>query len=81
LKIKKASEEYIEKAKKLTKEEVEKLQSRIRGKLTRRVEDKKLSLLETLAIQLELEDEQLAEWRKNIQEIRKKEKAKNVSNP
>ena len=79
MKIKKASEEYIEKAKKLTKEEVEKLQSRIRGKLTRRVEDKKLSLLETLAIQLELEDEQLAEWRKNIQEIRKKEKAKAVS--
>ena len=79
MKIKKASEKYIEKAKNLTEEEVEKLQSRIRGKLTRRVEDKKLSLLETLAIQLELEDEQLAEWRKNIQEIRKKEKAKAVS--
>ena len=79
MKIKKASEKYIEKAKNLTEEEVEKLQSRIRWKLTRRAEDKKLSLLETLAIQLELEDEQLAEWRKNLQEIRKKEKAKAVS--
>jgi len=79
MKIKKASEKYIEKAKNLTEEEVEKLQSRIREKLTRRAEDKKLSLLETLAIQLEFEDEQLAEWRKNIQEIRKKEKAKSVS--
>ena len=79
MKIKKASEKYIEIAKNLTEEEVEKLQSRIRGKLTRRAEDKKLSLLETLAIQLELEDEQLAEWRKNLQEIRKKEIAKDVS--
>lgn len=74
MKIKKASEGYIEKANNLTEEEVEKLQSRMRGKLTRRAEDKKLSLIETLAIQLELEDEQLAEWRKNLQEIRKKDK-------
>jgi hypothetical protein len=74
LRIKKPSEEYIEKAKKLAEEEVEKLQSRMRGKLMRRAEDKKLSMTEALAIQLELEDEQLAEWRKNLQEIRKKEK-------
>ncbi len=72
MKIKKVGEDYIEKAKNLTEEEVEKLQSRIRGKLTRRAEDKKLSLIETLAIQLELEDVQLAEWRKNIQTIRGK---------
>jgi hypothetical protein len=74
MRIKKANEEYIEKAKNLSKEEVEKLQSRIHGKLMRRAEDKKLCLIETLAIQLELEDEQLAEWRRNIQEIREKEK-------
>jgi hypothetical protein len=77
LKIKKANDEYVEKAKNLTEEEVEKLQSRMRGKLTRRAEDKKLSTLEALAIQLEFEDEQLAEWRKNLQEIRKKDHAKN----
>jgi predicted Zn-dependent peptidase len=74
MKIKKASDEYIEKAKNLTEEEVEKLQSRMRGKLTRRAEDKKVSLVEALAIQLELDDEQLAEWRENIQAIRKKDK-------
>jgi hypothetical protein len=72
MRIKKASEKYIEKVKNLTKEESEKMQSRIRRKLMRRAEDKNFSLVETLAIQLELEDEQLAEWRKNIQEIRKK---------
>lgn len=74
MKIKTASNEYMDKAKNLTAEEVEKLQSRMRGKLARRAEDKKVSLLEALAIQLELDDEQLAEWRKNIQAIRKKDK-------
>lgn len=74
MKIKTASDEYIDKAKNLTAEEVEKLQSRMRGKLARRAEDKKVSLLEALAIQLELDDEQLADWRKNIQAIRKKDK-------
>lgn len=74
MKIKTASDEYMDKAKNLTAEEVEKLQSRMRGKLARRAEDKKVSLLEALAIQLELDDEQLADWRKNIQAIRKKDK-------
>lgn len=74
MKIKTASDEYMDKAKNLTAEEVEKLQSRMRAKLARRAEDKKVSLLEALAIQLELDDEQLAEWRKNIQAIRKKDK-------
>lgn len=74
MKIKKASDEYLEKAKNLTEEEIERLQSRMWGKLTRRAEDKKLSTIETLAIQLKLDDERLAEWRENIQEIRKKDK-------
>lgn len=74
MKIKTASDEYMDEAKNLTAEEVEKLQSRMRGKLARRAEDKKVSLLEALAIQLELDDEQLAEWRKNIQAVRKKDK-------
>jgi hypothetical protein len=44
------------------------------GKLTRRLEDKRLSPLEVVALQLELEDEQLEEWRKKIGEIRGKRK-------
>lgn len=77
MKIKSANEEYIEKAKNLSPEATERLLSRMRGKLTRRAEDKKLSTIEALAIQLEFEDEQLAEWRENLQEIRKKDHDKN----
>lgn len=74
LKIKYASEEYMEKAKNLSQEEVERLQSRMRSKLTRREEEKKLSLIEVLAIQLELDDEQLTEWREKRIEMNKKHK-------
>ena len=69
---KKASEEYLEKAKLLTKEEAERLLARMRTKLVRRFDDKKLSALEVVAIQLEIEDEELAEWRERMVEIRKK---------
>ncbi|PPD47602.1 MAG: hypothetical protein CTY12_03630 [Methylotenera sp.] len=69
MKIKNASEDYLEKAKKLSKDEIERLQSRMREKLARREEDKKLTLLEILAIQLELDDEQLSEWREKRREI------------
>lgn len=74
MKIKLANEEYLEKAKKLTEEETERLLSRMRGKLTRRIDDKKLSAIEAIAIQLELEDEQLEEWRENRIKINEKYK-------
>jgi Holliday junction resolvasome RuvABC DNA-binding subunit len=64
--------EYVEKAKALTKKEAERLMARMRKKFTRRLEDKKFSALEALAMQLEFEDEQLGEWRKSLAEIRKK---------
>jgi predicted O-linked N-acetylglucosamine transferase (SPINDLY family) len=74
LKIKKANEEYLEKAIRLSEEEVERLQSRMRAKLTRRADDRKLTTIEALAIQLEIDDEQLAEWREKRLEINKKNK-------
>jgi len=70
------AEEYLEKAKLLSKEETERLMSRMRSKLTRRLEDKKFRELEAVAIQLEIEDEELNEWRKNMAKIRKKSKGK-----
>jgi len=73
-KIKVPKEKYLEKAKTLSRKEAERLFSRMGGKLTRRLEDKKLSPLEVVALQLELEDEQLEEWRKNLGEIRNKRK-------
>jgi hypothetical protein len=75
----KADDTYLEKAKKLSKEQTERVHSRMRNKLTRRTEDKKLTELEALAIQLELEDEQLAEWReerRKLHEKLEKQKAK-----
>ena len=49
-------QEYLEKVTLLTEDETERLLSRMRGKLMRRLEDKKLSVLEVAAIQLEIED-------------------------
>ncbi len=74
MKIKTASEEYLEKAQHLSEDEIDKLQYRMRGKLFRRAEDKKLSLLEAVAIQLEIEDEELAEWREKRSQMLAKSK-------
>lgn len=70
------ADEYLEKAKLLNKEETERVLSRMRSKLMRRLEDKKMNTLEVVAIQLEIEDEELNEWREKMAEIRKKAKAK-----
>lgn len=69
-------EQYLEKAKLLTKDETERLLSRMRTKLTRRLEDNKLSELEVVAIQLEIEDKELNEWRERMAEIEKNAKKK-----
>ena len=64
---------YLAKAKQLSKDETERLLSRMGGKLDRRLEKGKLSQQEALAKQLELEDEQLQEWRKVMHSLKKKE--------
>ncbi len=69
-----ADAEYLEKAKLLSKEETERLLSRARNKLVRRLEDQKLSTLEVLALQLEIEDDDLNEWREKMAEISAKSK-------
>jgi len=66
--------EYLEKAKLLSKEETERLLSRARNKLVRRLEDQRLSTVEVLALQLEIEDEDLNEWRERMAEISAKAK-------
>lgn len=73
MKIKLGNEEYLEKAAKLTEEETDRLLNRMRAKPARRLDDKKLTTIEALATQLELDDEQLAEWRKNMHAIKEKE--------
>ena len=61
--MKTSKPEYLAKVQSLTREEAERLLSRMRGKLPRRLEKDKLSRDDALAIQMELEDEQLQEWR------------------
>ena len=67
---------YLSKVKLLTKEETERLLSRMGSKLDRRLDKRKISQEEALARQLELEDEQLSEWRKVMHSLKSKEKAK-----
>lgn len=71
--------DYISKAKNLSEEDRERVLSRMGGKLPKRLQKEKLTVEEAIAIQLELEDEQLQEWRANmavIQEKAAKAKAK-----
>lgn len=74
MKIKTPDDEYIEKAKLLNEEDAERLLSRMEGKLPRRLQKDKLTRLEALAIQLEVEDDMLREWREHMAEIRAKDK-------
>lgn len=64
--------DYLEKAQSLDDTESERILSRMAGKLPRRLEKEKLTQLEAIAIQLEIEDDQLEEWRERVAEIRKK---------
>jgi N-acyl-L-homoserine lactone synthetase len=74
--MRKPAEAYLEIAKQLSEEETERLMARMRTKLMRRLEDKKMGVAEVVAIQLEIEEEELREWRARMAEIRKKSKSK-----
>ena len=66
--------EYLDKAKGLTKKDAERLMARMRGRFARRLEDKRFTPIEAIALQLEFEDEQLKAWRKAVAAIREKHK-------
>ena len=72
---KSVNQEYLEKAKILSTAEAERILSRMSGKLPRRLEKDKLTQEEALAFQLELEDDQLDEWREKMAKIREKHKS------
>jgi hypothetical protein len=73
----KSNDDYIQKAKSLSQEERDRILSRMVGKLPKRLQKEKLTPDEAIAIQLEVEEEQLQEWRMNMAEIKEKaEKAK-----
>lgn len=71
--------DYLAKVKLLNSDEIERLLSRMSGKLPRRLEKEKISQDEALAIQLELEDEQLQEWRAVMTKLKNAEEAKSAA--
>jgi len=73
-KIDPPAREYLGQAKGLSKKDAERLMSRMRGRFVRRLEDRRFSPIEALALQLEFEDQQLKEWRKNVAKIRERGK-------
>lgn len=65
---------YLDQAAALPKAEQEALKQRAFKMSARRQEDRKKSLVEIVALQLELEDQQLAEWRTRVAQLRRPEK-------
>ncbi|PPD54004.1 MAG: hypothetical protein CTY10_08070 [Methylotenera sp.] len=76
MKIRTPDDEYIKAAQKLSDDQKDRLLSRMRGKLTRILEEEKYTTIEALAIQLEIEDADLADWREKMSEIKEKSKKK-----
>lgn len=70
--IKNPSDEFIKLAESMNAAASERILSRMTGKLPKRFRKEKLTKIEAIAIQLELEDELLQEWRKNFAEIKTK---------
>lgn len=67
---------YQERVNALSHEERERLSSRMRSKLPKRLDKEEISIEAALAIQMELEDEQLEEWRRNVMALREKDSRK-----
>jgi hypothetical protein len=59
------NKDYLAKVTNLSEEKIDGLFNRFRLELMRFFEERKLSVEEAIAIQLEVEDEQLQEWRQN----------------
>ena len=79
MKIKAPDEMYIKAASELNDDQKERLLCRMRDKLTRKWDNEKIDTLHALAIQLETEDAELADWRKKMNEIKEKDKIKKKS--
>lgn len=69
-------EDYLAKARTLPEIEQERVLSRMTGKLPKRLDKEKLTREEAIAIQMEIEDEQLNEWRQRMHELQAKATAK-----
>lgn len=69
MKHRQASPEYIEKAMALSREDAERLFSRMRRKLFQQLERAEIQSLEAIALQLQAEDDDLQEWRQRWADV------------
>ncbi len=76
MKIKSCKEEFLLKAQRLKKIEADRLMSRMNGKKLKKLQKDGLSSEEILGIQLEIENDQLVEWRDKMVAISKSEAKK-----
>lgn len=74
-KMRSPNQAYLEQAAALPKVEQEVLKQRAFKTSARRLEDRRKSLVEIVALQLEFEDQQLAEWRVRVALMRQPEPA------
>lgn len=72
------SDAYLEKARVLSRDQAEQLLSRMRRRTMRRLEDKELTPLEAVALQLQKEDQDLEEWRQQWARIAERDEKKNA---
>lgn len=70
MKIKAIKPEYLEKAQALTIKKAERLMSRMSFKLQSQLVKDGWTAVQIMAVQLEIEDEQLLEWRERIAQVR-----------
>jgi hypothetical protein len=71
-----APQDYLNQAMALSREEVERIFSRMRSKLTHKLNREKIDPVQAVALQLQYEAEQLAEWRQRIADLRENDKRK-----
>lgn len=67
-----AHEEYVKKAGKLSRAQAEYIFSRLRPRVGRGFEEDEHFPIEQIALQLQLEDEALIEWRQRFAELKEK---------
>ena len=70
----KVDPKFLEMVSSLSESRKERLLSRMTGKLPKRLLKDKIDIDEALAMQLEIEDEQLQDWRKQMHLMKKKSK-------
>lgn len=75
-KVRSPNQAYLEQAVALPKAEQETLKQRALRMSARRQDDRRKSLVEIVALQLEFEDQQLTQWRARVAQMRQPENAR-----